>query len=175
MAIELSESTIRKIVDGLITRGKKFSKSESELELRNTKSLLSHYQLLESHLNVDMPEVHDDVPLSQYERSLYSLLGYRVRSKEMMEFVNNVLGRYEEICKAGTFEEQRRYDVIKKLYLIDGKLTRLQLADFYQVDEKTIRRDERKAIDELSIMMFGIDALNDMSKTRRMDVHKTPN
>lgn len=172
MAIDLSDETIGKIVDGLITRGNKFAKSESEQELRNTKSLLSHYLLLQNHLNVELPEVSDDVPLSQYERSLYSLLGYRVRSKEMMEFVNNILYRYQDICKAGTFEEQRRFDVIKKLYLIDNKLTRVQLADFYRVDEKTIRRDERKAIDELSIMMFGIDALNDMSKTRRMSVHK---
>ncbi|MFC6261969.1 hypothetical protein ACFP1C_13670, partial [Levilactobacillus fujinensis] len=99
-------------------------------------------------------------------------LGYRVRSKEMMEFVNNILTRYREICTAGTFEDQRRYGVIKKLYLIDGKQTRLQLADFYQVDEKTIRRDERKAIDDLSIMIFGIDAFNDMSKTRRTGVQK---
>lgn len=175
MAIELSDETVAKIVDGLITRGHKFSKIESEEELRNTKSLLSHYQLLENHLNVELPEVDEDVPLSQYERSLYSLLGYRVRSKEMMEFVNNILTRYREICTAGTFEDRRRYDVIKKLYLIDGKQTRLQLADFYQVDEKTIRRDERKAIDDLSIMIFGIDAFNDMSKTRRTGVHNTPN
>lgn len=172
MAIELSDATVAKIVDGLITGNQKIDKTESEQELRNTKTLLQNYQLLENHLDVEMPEVKDDVPLSRYELSLYSLLGYRVRSKEMMEFVNNILGRYKEICMAGTFEERRRYDVIRKLYLIDGKLTRLQLADFYQVDEKTIRRDERKAIDELSIMMFGIDALNDMSKMRRTGVQK---
>ncbi|WP_373880047.1 hypothetical protein [Levilactobacillus brevis] len=67
MAIDLSDETIGKIVDGLITRGNKFAKSESEQELRNTKSLLSHYLLLQNHLNVELPEVSDDVPLSQYE------------------------------------------------------------------------------------------------------------
>lgn len=172
MALELSDSTIDKIVDRLITKGRDFSETESEKELRNTKDLLQHFRLLENHLSIDMPPVDDDTPLSKYEVSLYSLLGYRVRTKEMMEFVTSILDRYGEICKAGTFEDSRRYNVIKKLYLIDGPLTRLQLAEQYGVDEKTIRRDERKAIDELSIMIFGIDALNDMSKSRRTVVHK---
>lgn len=174
MAIELSDATIGKIVAGLITGGSNFAKSESEQQLRNTKSLLRHYRLLENHLNIEVPTVDEDVPLSKYEISLYSLLGYRVRSKEMMEFVNNILDRYRQLCAAGTFEDGRRYNVIKKLYLIDDTLTRVQLADYYKVDEKTIRRDERKAIDDLSVMIFGIDALNDMSKTRRTAVHKSP-
>ena len=172
MAIELTDGTIDKIVDKLITKGNDFAETESEKELRNTKDLLQHFRLLENHLSIDMPTVDDDTPLSKYEISLYSLLGYRVRTKEMMQFVTHILDRYGEICKAGVAEDERRYNVIKKLYLIDGPLTRTQLADQYGVDEKTIRRDERKAIDELSIMIFGIDALNDMSKTRRMSVHK---
>lgn len=174
MAIELSDSTIDKLVAGLISGGRDFAKSESEQQLRNTKSLLKHYKLLENHIRIDMPTIDEDVPLSKYEISLYSLLGYRERSKEMMQFVDRILERYRDICTAGTFEDGRRYDVIKKLYLIDGTLTRLQLADYYKVDEKTIRRDEMKAINDLSIMIFGIDALDDMSKTRRTAVRKSP-
>lgn len=172
MAIELSDSTISKMVDQLISKGNNFAETESEQKLRNTKALLQNFWLLGNHLDIKMPTVDEDVPLSKYEISLYSLLGYRVRTKEMLEFVTAIIDRYGELCKQGTFEDERRYEVIKKLYLVDRRLTRMQLADQYDVDEKTIRRDERKAINELSIMIFGIDALNDVSKTRRMTVHK---
>lgn len=51
------------------------------------KPLLTYYQLLENHLDVELSEVDSDVPLSQYELSLYSLLGDRMQSKEIMELL----------------------------------------------------------------------------------------
>ncbi|AYM03585.1 hypothetical protein D8911_11545 [Levilactobacillus brevis] len=164
MAIELSDSTIGKIVDGLITRSKSFSKSESEKELRNTKELLKNYRFLENHLDVALPKIDDDTPLSQYELSLISLLGYRARSKEMLVFVNQILERYKNLCLEGTPEQRRRYLVIRELYINGPGITRVKLAERFSCDEKTIRRDERRAIDELSVMIFGIDGLNDLSK-----------
>lgn len=164
MAIDLSDETIGKIVDGLIKRNKVFSKSESERELRNTKELLKNYRLLENHLDVELPSIDDDTPLSRYELSLYSLLGYRARSKEMLGFVNEIIGRYREICMQGSPEQQRRYKIIRDLYIGKPTITRVKLAQRFSCDEKTIRRDERRAINELSVMIFGIDGLNDMSK-----------
>ncbi|MCY9807471.1 hypothetical protein OXT66_07980 [Lentilactobacillus senioris] len=164
MALELSDETIDKIVDGLITKGHDFSKSESEKELRNTKQLLKNYRLLENHANVEIPTLKDDVPLSKYELSLYSLLGYRARSKEMIQFINRILSEYKRVCLSGTYEQQRRYDVISNLYINDQLLTRTKLAEKFNVDEKTIYRDERRAVEDLSIMIFGIDSFNDLSK-----------
>jgi predicted DNA-binding transcriptional regulator YafY len=50
------------------------------------------------------------------------------------------------------------------LYIDSNVLTVAKLAERFNVDENTIRRDEKKAISELSVMIFGIDGLNDMSK-----------
>lgn len=164
MTIELSDETIGKIVDGLIKRNKVFAKSESEKELRNTKELLKNYRLLENHLDVELPSIDDDTPLSRYELSLYSLLGYRARSKEMMVFINEIIERYQMICMQGTPEQERRFKVIRNLYIDRPAMTRVRLAKRFGCDEKTIRRDERQAINELSVMIFGIDGLNDVSK-----------
>ncbi|WP_461243737.1 hypothetical protein [Secundilactobacillus muriivasis] len=164
MAIELTDSTIDKIVDRLITKGNDFSETESEKIKRNTKALFQNYRLLESHVDIDMPVLEEDTPLNKYELTLYSLLGYRARSKEMIIFLNKVLDRYEAICMAGTAEQQRRYKVIKTLYINTETMTRVKLAEKFGCDEKTIRRDERKAINELGVMIFGIDSLNDVSK-----------
>lgn len=51
------------------------------------KPLLTYYQLLENHLDVELSEVDSDVSLSQYELSLYSLLGDWMQSKEIMELL----------------------------------------------------------------------------------------
>lgn len=164
MALELSDETIDKIVDGLITKGNTFAKTESEKKLRNTKDLLKNYRLLENHLDVKLPELDDDTPLSKYELTLYSLLGYRARSKEMLIFINEVLDRYRKICDNGTPEQHRRYRVIKRLYIDTPAMTRRGLAKLFGVDEATISRDEKKCVQELSVMIFGIDGLNDVSK-----------
>lgn len=164
MSIDLSDATIAKIVKGLITEGETAAQNESEKKLRNTKELLRNYKFLENHMDVDLPKLDESTPLSKRELSLFALLGYRARSKEMMLFINRIIERYEVICNAGTPEDQRRYAVIKRLYLSEPSMTRERLAELYHVDERSIRRDESKAIDELTVMLFGIDGVNDMSK-----------
>ncbi|MQM78851.1 hypothetical protein [Lentilactobacillus buchneri] len=164
MALTLSDETINKLVDQLISKGSDFAKTESEKQLRNTKDLLKNYRLLENHLDVDLPKLEDETPLSKYELSLYSLLGYRARSKEMIQFINQIIDRYHGICEEGTYEQHRRYKVIYNLYFGHPLMNRVQLAKLFNCDEKTIRRDEKLAIHELSIMLFGVDSLNDMSK-----------
>lgn len=160
----LSDTDINRLADAIVLRSAKLSKTESEKELRNTKYLLKNYRLLANHSKIDIPKLEDDVPLSKYELSLYSLLGYRARSKEMIEFINQILEEYRHVCTSGSYEQNRRYEVISNLYINKSAVNRSKLAKRFNVDEQTIYRDERKAIDELSIMLFGIDALNDMSK-----------
>nr|WP_276571983.1 HTH domain-containing protein [Secundilactobacillus kimchicus] len=81
-----------------------------------------------------------------------------------MEFVNEVIDRYRVICEGGSPEQSRRFTVIQKLYLQLPTLTIKRIATYLNVDEKTVRRDEHAAVNELSIMLFGIDGLNDLSK-----------
>jgi len=164
MSIDLTDETIDKLADKIFTKSTDFAKSESEKQLRNTKLLLQYYRLLENHLDVDLPELDDDTKLSKYELSLYSLLGYRARSKEMVIFIKEILSRYKNICMNGSIEQQRRYEVIVSLYVAEPQITRSVLCERFSVDESTIRRDVRKAIEELTVMIFGIDGINDMSK-----------
>lgn len=163
-AIELSDETINKLASTLIKKSDSFQKLESEKKLRNVKILLVNYKYLENHLNVELPQLEDDVKLSRYELSLYSLLGYRARSKELMTFVNTILSKYKSICENSVGEGNRRYDVIYRLYIAPQQLTYTALSEKYSVDDNTIRRDERKALKQLSVMMFGADSINDMSK-----------
>lgn len=68
------------------------------------------------------------------------------------------------ICINGEPEEQRKFKVINSYFISDHSLNKNELAEKYHVDRKTIDRDVKKAISDLSVMIFGIDGLNDMSK-----------
>lgn len=162
--LDLTDETISKLAKELIVQNKEIVKSENEKKLRDIRLLLTNYRFLKNHLNIEIPTMTEDSQLSNYELSLYSLIGYRVRSKEMLIFFNNVLEEYKSICFNKSQEAIRKYRVIDGLYINEHEATRNELSMRLNADIKTIRRDEKNAIEELSVMTFGIDGINDMTK-----------
>lgn len=52
--------------------------------------------------------------------------------------------------------------MIDKLYLSTTKLSLSEIALFYDKDRSTIDSDKRRAINDISVMLYGMDALNDI-------------
>lgn len=48
------------------------------------------------------------------------------------------------------------------MFITVDKLTFMEIADRFDVSEKTIQRDQKKAIEEFSIFLFGIVSLEEM-------------
>ena len=55
--------------------------------------------------------------------------------------------------------ELRRYKVIDWMYLNDNKLTMEEIAEANNCSIGTVKNDHNKAINELSVLFFGIDGL----------------
>lgn len=168
--ISLSDDTIDKLAEKLIGKRKKMNLLKSQKELRNVKLLLEQYRYLENHTELPLPDLKKELPdsyiehLAPDELSIQAMIGYRVRSKEMMTLFKEILGRYKEICNHGDEEQKRRYGAIEGYYLANKSLNKNKLAKKYHCDPKTIDRDIKKAISDLTVMMFGVDGINDMSK-----------
>jgi len=162
--LDLSDETIEKLSSSIVGKAIKIPKSTYEKKLRNVKLLLDNYRFLENHIDVPLPELKEELPLSNEELELLSLLGYRARSKEMLEFFKTILSRFQQACDSDDMELHRQYDIIYELYIAKHRMTYIQLSEKFNVAESTVRRDEKKAIQHLSVMMFGIDSINDMSK-----------
>ncbi|GEO64451.1 MULTISPECIES: hypothetical protein [Companilactobacillus] len=168
--IDLSDETIDKLANTLIGKRKKITLLKSQKELRNIKLLLEQYRYLENHTELPLPDFKSEIPNSYKEHlpadelSIQSMLGYRARSKEMMILFKEILKRYKGICDHGDEEQKRRYGVVDGYYLSRDFLNKNKLAKKYHCDPKTIDRDMKKAISELSVMTFGLDGINDMSK-----------
>lgn len=133
--------------------------------LRNTRLLLQNYRFLQKHCE----EIHED--LTDYEEIIFDpedlniqvLMKYKARTKKMLDYFDTIWGSYREYCVSVGGANERRMKVIQKRYISNTELSKFDLAEMFGVDESTIRRDEKKAVKELSVFLFGIDSLEDLT------------
>lgn len=147
----------------------KMKKSDYEKKLRNTKLILENYRYLEDHVNVGLPKLDTEdeatvAMMPKWELSVYALIGYQSRSKLMIKYIDLVLDQYEEECKRSNDEMQkRRYRVVRALFLNRKTINRDRCAELFNIDHRTVNRDVQAAVHDLSILLWGADAINDMS------------
>jgi len=143
-------------------------KTAYQKRLRNTKLILQNYRFLENHVNVGLPKLDADdmeavADIPKRELDVYSLIGYQARSKVMINYIDNVLNEYRIECESSNFSnKKRRYQIIRCLFLQKKPINRETVAGLFNVDHRTIDRSVKAAIKDLSVMLYGTDALNDM-------------
>ncbi|GAF41139.1 hypothetical protein FC83_GL000926 [Agrilactobacillus composti DSM 18527 = JCM 14202] len=141
---------------------------EKDFRLRNTKILLREYRKLKTHIAI-APE--DEITPDEYKllsgghQDISSLMKYKISTKRLMRYVDSILDAYEGYCKSGDSYDNRRWVIIDSMYLGDKRLKISQLADMYCVDRSIISKEQSKAIQDLSIMLFGIRGLDDFFDT----------
>lgn len=144
---------------------KKVDKQKKEIKkrnLRNTELLLKNYIKLKE---LCEDTVHQTVPTDYPEFSLEtltleSLSTYRAKTLKMMNHVDKMLVSYEWHCKKGSEEERRRFKVLKLRYLIEDRMTVKEIVELHSIDQTTVYRDSKRAIKDMSILLFGIDAID---------------
>ncbi|MGM0239881.1 hypothetical protein [Enterococcus sp. AZ103] len=143
-------------------------KERRNWKLRNTQLLLKNYQLLKKHCDGIIPtlEVYQDSIFNQEELDLAMLMKYKARTKEMLDYFDLMFSSYSQYCHNQGPMAERRLGVVSKLYTFENKafhLTKSEVADYYAIDARTVDRDIKKSSEELSIFLFGIDSLDDLS------------
>ncbi|MCH4171916.1 MAG: hypothetical protein LKF36_11885 [Lactobacillus sp.] len=139
-------------------------KEERDFRLRNTKILLREYRKLKAHIAI-APE--EDITPDEYKllsgghQDLSALMKYKISTKRIMNYVDLILENYEGYCKRGDYYEKRRWDIIERLYLSETKQSLSNLARYYNLDQSVLGKERNKAIQDLSIMLFGIRGLDD--------------
>ncbi|PIO83558.1 hypothetical protein BSQ39_08270 [Loigolactobacillus backii] len=165
---ELSDEQLmvitKQVISSVNKKNKQKQRDDLDFRLRNTKFLLHNYRYLKANINTDVPEVTieaDDLEDAQErDLKLYSLLKYKAKTKRILMFVDAIIVGYENLCANATETEWRRYMVIKYLYTGQQHLSATKIASRYNVDKRTVYKDCNKAIDELSVMLFGIQAID---------------
>lgn len=142
------------------------AKQHKDYRLRNTELLLKNYRMLRVHCNgiVEDLEVYEDAVYDPSDLDLNSLMKYKAKTAKMLDYFDSIFRAYGELSKYRD-GMHRRYQIVARMYVRnDCKQSANELASYFNIDRSTVTRDTKKAIDELSIMLFGIDSFDDLDK-----------
>lgn len=143
--------------------------------LRNTRLLLKHYRSLNAHSKMasysiskveqeKAVDVLDDIEsIDDEEQYIQSISRTKIRTLIIIKHINKVLKYYEAICNTEGKNKKRKYQVIRMLYIDDTKEdvapTYEKVAEKLEISPKTVSRDVWLALEDLSILLFGIDGI----------------
>lgn len=145
---------------------KRHDKVKKDWKLRNTNLLLKNYRMLKQHCDGIVPTLHDfeDTIFSPDQLELSSLMKYKARTKEMLDYFDLMLSSYCQYCHNQGEMAERRYDIIFSVYITNEyRKSKMQMTGIYNIDARTVDRDIKKAGEELAIFLFGIDSLDDLT------------
>lgn len=138
-----------------------------DMRFRNTELLLHNYKNFVQHTEnsiytekqLTKEELFEELDLDMDEEFTKTQINSIIKSKKktsiILKHINNFLQYYEYKCNLSQREDiQRRFKVIKYLYLDEEKMTQEKLADFLHCNTKTIRNTKNIAIKELSVLFF---------------------
>lgn len=172
---------IEKSVESGISEGMRRIEKQQEERKRsiydtrkhNTELLLKNYRNLEHHIDNSVYssdrvkrlleekkkfEIEFDKPMD--DTYIKSIIKSKTVTAVLMEQINTFLKYYKIKCMNSTHEEeQRRAQVIELLYLDKKRYTYEEIADILHTSTKTVSRDRKTAIKELSALFFGIEGL----------------
>lgn len=168
MAEGLTKHQLEIIADAVLKSQKKLEKEKQkkkqDWKLRNTKLLLKNYRMLSKHCEeiVEQLEGYEGILFSSNELNLQTLMKYKAKTKKLMNYFNSTFSHYKDFCKSQGISGERKICALEKMYISNPKMSAEQIAEYYNVDKRTIHRDLKKGIDELTIFLFGVDSLEDL-------------
>ncbi len=112
--------------------------------------LMKNYRKLKTHYTHVSPEALE----------VSSICSMRRKTGLMMSHVDKMLTAYEAICKeAQNTDEARRWDVLYLRYIGEEKLSVNDVAERLHVDKRTVFRDSSRAMEDMAVLLFGIEAI----------------
>lgn len=137
---------------------------QRDYRLRNTTLLLKNYHKLKVHCRAISNDVKDyeDMVYDPDELNLHTLMKYKARTAQMLNYFDSIFRAYGELSKRQGEASERRYRICRRMYIDEKNGTAGELAEYYNIDRSTVFRDVSKAIEDLSIMLWGIDSFDDL-------------
>lgn len=172
-AIEIGvQAGVKEALDRIEKANKERIHSRFDRRLRNTKLLLRNYNNFKMHCNnavytskqlksMNALDILDELENIDDE-SLYinSIKKTRDRTYIIVKHINRMLQLYKySVEKSNDVNAIRGYEAIQMFYLSNEKKTYDQIAEDLNVSERTVFRDIKQGIEDLSALIFGIDGI----------------
>lgn len=112
--------------------------------------LMKNYRKLKSHYAHVSPETLE----------VSSICSMRRKTGLMMSHVDKMLTAYKALCEdAINADEARRWQALYLRYISDEKLSVEDIAERLHIDKRTFYRDVNKAMEDMAVLLFGIEAI----------------
>lgn len=147
-------------------------KNKTDTRRHNTEMLLKNYNSFKKHFEdsiysseqlsedeeIDFSKFDFDEPMK--ESYIKAIIKSKTRTEIILKQIDTFLEYFNIKCLTSKREDvQRRGQVIKLLYTNEETLTFEEVAEELHISTKTVDRDKKAAIKELSVLFFGIDGL----------------
>jgi len=145
-------------------------KSRHDRRLRNTRLLLKHYNYFRDHVDnaifsvgqINAIDALDEIDGMNSDMYIKSIKKSASLTHIAMSHVKNMIDLYESHALRKGDSEQRKLRVLKAYYL--DQLSMNTILENEKISERTYFRDMDDAINTLSSMIFGIEAVNEMAE-----------
>ncbi|MCT1901876.1 hypothetical protein [Oceanobacillus sojae] len=139
--------------------------TKRDYRLHNIKLLLKNYRALVLHCEELKDELEEFNEMSIQEldietislESIESIKRSKRKSISMVYFIQGKMEAYKRSCNEN---ELKYYHVLEKRYLSSTKYTIAQIAELENIDERTVHRYLKKAIEDLPVIFFGVSAIS---------------
>lgn len=132
---------------------------EFDARYHDVNLLMKNYRKLKVHYAHISPETLE----------VSSICSIRNKTGLMMSHVDKMLTAYEALCQeAGNFDEIRRWKALYLRYIGEEKLSVDSIAERLNIDKRTFYRDINKAMEDMAVLLFGIEAIGTWKHTSRV-------
>ena len=132
--------------------------------LHNTRLLLKKYHKLKAHSEIveEQVEINQGTFWEHRWLNLDMLMQNKAKTVKLMKHVDIALNVYKESClNSNKPEDKRRWRIVNKRFIEYPLLSEEKLAEQMNVDRSTINRNTAEAIEDLSVILFGIDMIDE--------------
>ncbi|MDR7237136.1 hypothetical protein [Neobacillus drentensis] len=167
--MKLSEQQLevisRTVIEYLEQEKKKKETEKHDHRLHNIKLLLQNYRGLVIHcekwkeelIEIESTSIQDlDISTISIE-SIESIKKSKEKSLAMVLFIRSKIQAYKNSC---TDEEMKCFRVLEKKFLDSKRYTIKEIAKTENIDRSTVHRYIDRAIEDLPVLFFGIEAIN---------------
>lgn len=170
MLDEVAKRSAGEAVDAYCRKQKKEERSFRDRRLRNTKKLLENYRQLKKHaetavyssMQEEVEQIINEMwdPHNRSEQIIFSIKTSATKTRIILAHVDAELEQYKNLCYSSPDRLLRdRADALFARYIDEDEKSVNQIARDLHVDRRTAQRYIKKALDDVSAFMFGIDGI----------------
>lgn len=155
---EIAEIAAKVAAAEVLAKKDELLDAEYDERYQDVQLLMKSYRKLKAHYANVSPETLE----------VSSICSMHRKTGLMMSHVEKMLVAYEAMCKEATNpEDARRWDALYLRYISDERLSAQEIADRLCIDKRTFYRDIGKAMDDMAVLLFGVEAIGSWSHKKK--------